>query len=288
MKRILGLFLLSASGMFAGAQTLTVASYNLRNANPKDAAQGNGWAQRCPVIADLVRFHDFDIFGAQEVLHGQLLDLLAVLPDYDYIGVGRDDGVEKGEYAPILYKRDRFRLLDSGHFWLAEDSTRPVKGWDAAYVRICTWGRFLDRKSRKRFWFFTLHTDHKGQRSQIESCRLVLDKIREMCRGERVVLTGDFNVGETSDCHALLCESGILGDAYDAAPIRLATTGTENWFDPDVKTFRRIDHVFITPGFRPLRYGILTDTYRVPTDTAGKYRAHTPSDHFPVVVELDY
>ena len=80
MKRILGLFLLLASGMFAGAQTLTVASYNLRNANPKDAAQGNGWAQRCPVIADLVRFHDFDIFGAQEVLHGQLLDLLAVLP----------------------------------------------------------------------------------------------------------------------------------------------------------------------------------------------------------------
>ena len=115
-----------------------------------------------------------------------------------------------------------------------------------------------------------------------------MDKIREMCRGERVVLTGDFNVGETSDCHALLCESGILGDAYDAAPIRLATTGTENWFDPDVKTFRRIDHVFITPGFRPLRYGILTDTYRVPTDTAGKYRAHTPSDHFPVVVELNY
>ena len=94
MKRILGLFLLLASGMFAGAQTLTVASYNLRNANPKDAAQGDGWAQRCPVIADLVRFHDFDIFGAQEVLHGQLLDLLAVLPDFDYIGVGRDDGVE--------------------------------------------------------------------------------------------------------------------------------------------------------------------------------------------------
>lgn len=211
MKRILGLFLLLASGMSAGAQTLTVASYNLRNANSKDVAQGDGWAQRCPVIADLVRFHDFDIFGAQEVLHGQLLDLLAVLPDYGYIGVGRDDGVEKGEYAPILYKRDRFRLLDSGHFWLAEDSTRPVKGWDAAYIRICTWGRFLDRKSRKRFWFFTLHTDHKGQRSQIESCRLVLDKIREMCRGERVVLTGDFNVGETSDCHALLCESGILG-----------------------------------------------------------------------------
>ncbi|MFR0763618.1 MAG: endonuclease/exonuclease/phosphatase family protein [Alistipes communis] len=289
MKRILGLFLLLASGMFAGAQTLTVASYNLRNANPKDAAQGDGWAQRCPVIADLVRFHDFDIFGAQEVLHGQLLDLLAVLPDYDYIGVGRDDGVEKERIRsdPSTSATGSGSLTRDTFGWLKIPPGLSKAGTLLTYAFALGAG-FSDRKSRKRFWFFTLHTDHKGQRSQIESCRLVLDKIREMCRGERVVLTGDFNVGETSDCHALLCESGILGDAYDAAPIRLATTGTENWFDPDVKTFRRIDHIFATPGFRPLRYGILTDTYRVPTDTAGKYRAHTPSDHFPVVVELNY
>lgn len=288
MKLKIGLLLLFLSFMTCGAQTLTVASYNLRNANPKDEAQGDGWKQRYPVIADLIHFHDFDIFGAQEVLHDQLTDMLAALPDYDYIGVGRDDGKENGEYSPIFYKRERFKLLDSGHFWLAEDSTKPVKGWDAAYVRICTWGRFMDKESHKRFWFFTLHTDHKGEQSQIESCRLVLDRIKKMCHGERAVLTGDFNVGETSTCHSIICESGILRDAYDSSPIRLTTTGTENWFDPDIKTFRRIDHIFITPGFTPLRYGILTDTYRVPTDVPGKYRAHTPSDHFPVVVELAY
>ena len=288
MKLKIGLLLLFLSFMTCGAQTLTVASYNLRNANPKDEAQGDGWKQRYPVIADLIHFHDFDIFGAQEVRHNQLTDMLEALPDYDYIGVGRDDGKEKGEYSPIFYKRERFKLLDSGHFWLAEDYTKPVKGWDAAYVRICTWGRFLDRESHKRFWLFTLHTDHKGEQSQIESCRLVLDRIKKMCHGERVVLTGDFNVRETSTCHSIICESGILSDAYDRSPIRLTTTGTENWFNPDIKTFRRIDHIFITPRFTPLRYGILTDTYRVPTDVPGKYRAHTPSDHFPVVVELAY
>lgn len=288
MKLKIGLLLLFLSFMTCGAQTLTVASYNLRNANPKDEAKGDGWKQRYPVIADLIHFHDFDIFGAQEVLHDQLTDMLAALPDYDYIGVGRNDGKEKGEYSPIFYKRERFKLLDSGHFWLAEDYTKPVKGWDAAYVRICTWGRFMDRESHKRFWFFTLHTDHKGEQSQIESCRLVLDRIKKMCHGERAVLTGDFNVGETSTCHSIICESGILSDAYDSSPIRLTTTGTENWFDPNIKTFRRIDHIFITPEFTPLRYGILTDTYRVPTDVPGEYRAHTPSDHFPVVVELAY
>lgn len=286
MRRALVLLLLLAAAP-VGAQTLTVASYNVRQANDSDDARGDGWAQRCPVLTAMIRFHDFDIVGAQEVKHGQLQDMLAALPEYDYVGVGRDDGAERGEYAPIFYKRDRFRLLDAGHFWLAEDPSRPVKGWDAAYVRICTWGRFLDRRSRKRFWFFTLHTDHKGERSQIESCRLVVEKIRTMCRGERVILTGDFNVGETSAPYAVLRDSGVLTDAYDMAPIRLEPTGTENWFDPDVKTFRRIDHVFLSPGFDVLRYGILTDTYRMPAGD-GKYRAHTPSDHFPVVVELDY
>ena len=103
MKLKIGLLLLFLSFMTCGAQTLTVASYNLRNANPKDDAQGDGWKQRYPVIADLIHFHDFDIFGAQEVLHDQLTDMLAALPDYDYIGVGRNDGKEKGEYSPIFF-----------------------------------------------------------------------------------------------------------------------------------------------------------------------------------------
>lgn len=289
MKKLFLLFILAAAtSSAASAQPFTAATYNIRQLNAKDTANGNGWECRLPVITSLIRFHDFDIFGAQEVFHSQLQDLLAGLSEYDYTGAGRDDGARKGEYCVIFYKRDRFRLLDSGHFWLAEDPSRPVKGWDAKYVRICSWGRFLDRESREKFWFFTLHTDHKGERAQVESCRLVVEKIREMCHGERVVLTGDFNVGETSGSYAVLCDSGILTDTYDLAQIRYAWTGTENGFDPDRKTFRHIDYLFVTPGFRVLRYGILTDTYRSEESEDGKFRARTPSDHFPVQVELEF
>ena len=242
------------------------------------------------MIASLIRYHDFDIFGAQEVFHSQLLDLLAALPGYGYTGVGRDDGAEAGEYAAVFYKKDRFQLLDSGHFWLSEEPSRPSKGWDAKYVRICCWGRFLDRESGERFWFFTLHTDHKGRRAQVESCRLVVDRIRTMCRGERAVLTGDFNVGQTSESYAVLRDSKLLFDACDLAELRYAETGTENGFDPDRKTFRCIDYLFVTEGFRVLRYGILIDTYRTkePAGSAKPYRARTPSDHFPVQVELTF
>ena len=291
MKRLLTLALFAVLMLPAVAQELTVATYNIRNANKGDAERGNGWERRCPWVCGLIEFQGFDIFGSQEVLDGQLHDMLAQLPGYAYIGVGRDDGKAKGEYSPIFYKKERFRLLDEGHFWLSEVTDRPNKGWDAALPRICTWGHFLDRQTRRRFWFFNLHMDHVGVRAREESAKLVVAKIREMCGPrEFVILTGDFNVGETSESYAVLRDSRKIYDPYDLAEIKYAWTGTENGFDPDRKTFRHIDYVFVTPGFRVLRYGILTDTYRSeePGGSAKPFRARTPSDHFPVLVELAF
>ena len=105
----------SFAGNEISAQML-VGSYNIRYQNKEDNERGNSWKQRCPVICDQVNFLAPDIFGAQEVLHPQLLDLLQGLDGYDYIGVGRDDGKTEGEYAAIFYKKDHIRLLDNGNF----------------------------------------------------------------------------------------------------------------------------------------------------------------------------
>lgn len=290
MKKLILCAVALAAAATVAAQPFTAATYNVRKADDGDTANGNGWERRAPVIASLVQFHDFDIFGAQEVLHNQLQDLLVQLPGYDYTGVGRDDGASKGEYCAVFYKRDRFERLDAGHFWLAEDTSQPNKGWDAKYVRICVWGHFRDKVSNQRFWFFSLHTDHKGVRAQAESCRLVLHKIKQLCGNEPVVLTGDFNVGETSESYAILHDSGIVRDTYELAEIRYAPTGTENQWSPTSTTLRRIDYLFVSPGFRVLRYGILPDTYRTQetVDGQSKVLARTPSDHFPVKVQLDF
>ena len=164
MKRLLTLALFAVLMLPAVAQELTVATYNIRNANKGDAERGNGWERRCPWVCGLIEFQGFDIFGSQEVLDGQLHDMLAQLPGYAYIGVGRDDGKAKGEYSPIFYKKERFRLLDEGHFWLSEVTDRPNKGWDAALPRICTWGHFLDRQhaapknaAKNTFFILSLH-----------------------------------------------------------------------------------------------------------------------------------
>ena len=266
MKRLLTLALFAVLLLPAVAQELTVATYNIRNANKGDAERGNGWERRCPWVCGLIEFQGFDIFGSQEVLDGQLHDMLAQLPDYAYIGVGRDDGKAKGEYSPIFYKKERFRLLDEGHFWLSEVTDRPNKGWDAALPRICTWGHFLDRQTRRRFWFFNLHMDHVGVRAREESAKLVVAKIREMCGPrEFVILTGDFNVDQNNPIYTTFTASGVLADSYETAARRYAPNGTFNNFNPTLKTDSRIDHIFVSPSVRVHDYGVLTDTYRSQT-----------------------
>ena len=267
MKRLLTLFIAILCGVAgASAQDLTVASFNVRYQNDEDNREGNGWERRCPYVCGLIDFESFDIFGAQEVLHPQLLDMCARLTDYDFVGVGRDDGKTRGEYAPIFYKKERFERLDSGHFWLSEQSDRPTVGWDAALPRICTWGRFLDRRTGRRFWFFNLHMDHIGKKAREKSAELVVEKIRSFCApDESVILTGDFNVDQHDTIYTTFTDSGVLADSYETAAKRFAPNGTFNDFHVDRLTDSRIDHVFVSPSFRVVRYGVLTDTYRTTT-----------------------
>ena len=285
----------------ANAQDLTIGSYNIRYDNNGDKEKGDGWDKRCPVLSQQVLFNDFDIFGAQEVLHNQLEDLLKNLPQYAHIGVGRDDGITKGEYAPIFYKKDRFKLLKSGHFWLAEKTDFPNKGWDAALPRICTWGQFRDLKKKKNIWFLNLHFDHVGVEARKQSAILILDRIKEMCGKDAVILTGDFNVDQTNESYKLLANSNVLYDTYEKATVRYALNGTFNSFRSNRLTNSRIDHIFVSNKFKVDRYGILTDTYRSVTNENQQRVGDFPrevfssqaevrmiSDHFPLKVTLYY
>ena len=303
MKKITIIFLmLLGSILILNAQTLSVATYNIRVDKQEDVVNGNGWQQRCPRICDLIRFHDFDVFGAQEVEFHQLQDLLKGLPEYAYTGVARDDGKQAGEFVPVFFRKDKFTLLDSGNFWLAPNPDAPGKGWDAACFRICTWGEFKENKTGFRFWFFNIHMDHRGNLAREESAKLVISKIRELAGpGASVILSGDFNTDQTTEVYALFRKSGLLKDSYETAAVRCAWTGTANNFDPAVMTDSRLDHIFVSPNLSVLRYGILTDTYREITDDAvirlpnfpkevafKKCRIRLPSDHYPVEIILQY
>ena len=135
---------------------LRVMSFNIRNDNDGDKGL-NSWKVRKDKVASVIRFHHTDIVGLQEVLKDQLEYLDSHLSEYDFIGVGRDDGEDAGEFVPIFYRKDRITLEDWGAFWLSE--TPEVKGsmgWDAACVRVTTWGKFKDRRTNQIFFFLFL------------------------------------------------------------------------------------------------------------------------------------
>lgn len=303
MKKYFSLLVVLAVAMTMSVSALTrldVGTYNLRNNRNDDAAHGNGWDIRRNYVAQLLQYHEFDIFGTQEGYLDQLEDLKGLMPGYAYIGVARDDGKQQGEHSAIFYRTDKFEVVKSGDFWLNEHPDTPGLGWDAACVRICTWGLFRCKDTGFEFMYFNLHMDHVGKVARVKSADLVVKKIKELGGSRPAIVTGDFNVDQTHQSYAEFVNSGILVDSYEAAQMRYALNGTYNGFHTDRFTKSRIDHVFVSPMFKVAKYGVLTDTYRSEVANAEEsteknapqeirfrhYQARTPSDHFPVKVVL--
>lgn len=277
-KRFLfSLVLLCGFTTLTYAQQLTVGSYNVRYDNPGDT--GNLWVDRAPVVAALIRFHDFDVFGTQEALKNQLDDINKALPQYARYGVGRDDGKEKGEHSAIFFKKDRFKVLDKGDFWLSETPDKPSLGWDATCCnRIASWVYLQDLETKKKFYFFNVHYDHQGVQARKESSKLILRKIKEIAGKEPVILTGDFNGDHASEWYQTLANSDLLKDTYKEVAHPYANNASFNGFKQQSDRDEIIDHIFVTDDFKVNKWGILTDTYH------GKF----PSDHFPILVEMEY
>ncbi|MFA6276025.1 MAG: endonuclease/exonuclease/phosphatase family protein [Pedobacter sp.] len=276
LKSLFIIALLVATSIGLKAQSFNVATFNLRFDNPSDT--GNLWINRAPIVSNLIRFHDFDVFGIQEGLKNQLDDISTALPQYARYGRGRDDGKDAGEHSTIYYKKDRFNLIKGGDFWLSETPNVPGKGWDATCCnRICSWVYLEDIKTKKKFYLFNVHFDHQGIVARKESGKLMVQKIKEIAGNEPTLLTGDLNGSRQSEWYQTIANSVILKDVYTAVKYPYENNSSMNGFRiPRGTTV--IDHIFMSKQFIASRWGILTDSY------FGKY----PSDHFPVMATVSF
>ncbi len=266
--------LLASSGIiFAGPNApLNVATYNLRMNTPNDGI--NAWPNRKEEVKNLIRYHDFDLFGTQEGFIGQLNDLLE-MEEYDYIGHGRDDGEQAGEHSAIFYKKNRFKVLESGDFWLSETPDKPGLGWDATCCnRICSWGKFRDLKTSKEFFFFSVHFDHQGVTARKESAKLMVKKIKDIAGGCPVFCVGDFN--STPETEQIATMKSLLIDSRQISSMPpYGPEGTFNNFRLDAPMKNRIDYLFVSKHIKILKYAVLTDSKN----------QRYPSDHQPVVIK---
>ncbi len=261
------------------AQSVKVMTDNIRYDNPGDSV--NAWPNRIEKVSSLIRKYDPDIIGVQEALHHQLEDLIRVLPDYSYAGVGRDDGKEKGEYSAILFRNSRFGLFSKNTFWLSETPDIPgSKSWDAAITRLVTIAKFFDKESKLEFKIFNTHFDHIGVQARLHSAAYLAGLVA----GSRfqneipVLVLGDFNFERTE-----MAYQSLTGDEpSDAKPLidtksANDNTGTFCGFEVGKMECRAIDYIFHTKEW-------ILKNYLVISDNDGTYY---PSDHLPVMVELD-
>lgn len=259
------------------AQTVVRAmTYNLRLDVSSDGE--NKWDNRKNLLAKQIEFYEPDFLGVQEALPQQMHYLDSTMIAYDFIGVGRDDGKEKGEFSAIFYNKSKFKVLQQSTFWLSQHPDKPGLGWDAACNRVCTYGLFENLKTKKKFWIFNTHFDHIGTVARMESAKLILAKIKELNKANYpFVLTGDFNLTEDNESIKKITET--LYDAKKVAKLNHGPEGTWNAFDFSKPVNERIDYIFIPKdkNVSVKKYATLSDNKNL------RYF----SDHLAVLADIE-
>jgi endonuclease/exonuclease/phosphatase family metal-dependent hydrolase len=265
--------LLMLNGLIIPAQSeLNIVSYNIRYDNPDDPFS---WSDRKNLIASRILTAHADVVGFQEALNHQAIMLKELLPGYKWTGVGRDNGMEEGEFCAIFYNAKRLKLIESSTFWLSgQPELIGSKGWDAACIRICTWAQFTSRNEKDTFYFFNVHLDHIGQESRVESTKLILQRINELCEGKKILLAGDFNCTPDQEPVRLIGQSGLINIVAQHEK-EIPSSCTYNNFKY-VRKGRQIDYIFTSPEYK-------TVSISIPQPVENQI---IPSDHNPIVARI--
>lgn len=269
-----------AAELFAGAPPIKVMSFNIRYGDAKDGT--NNWQYRKELVLQTIKVFDPDLLGMQEVLNYQGEYLRTNLTEYAFYGVGREDGNQKGEFVPVLFKTNRFELIKSGHFWLSETpETAGSKSWDSALPRVFTWVLLKDKFANRELVYANTHLDHLGKVARIESAKLIRKRMAEFEGKYPIILTGDFNAYEDSDVYKFLIEGETGKKWIDTfRVIHPVRTPYERSSHAWKHTFEgsRIDWILHTQDFVTLNSMI--------DYTCDEGRL--PSDHYPVEAVIRY
>jgi len=262
-------------------QAMRIMTFNIRLDLAADSA--NAWNNRKANLVSMITFHKADIIGLQEAQKHQIDYIQQLLPDYSWFGVGRDDGKTEGEFTAIFYRKDRFDTLETSTFWCSETPEHFGLGWDAAYERITTFGKIRDKQTEKIFYVFNTHLDNEGATARLESVKLIKKKMRAICDGYPIILTGDFNSTPDSDPYKSIVsnsDSNTTLELFDSRTLSKTKphgpSGSFTGFDLNAIPKEPIDFVFVRKGISVLYHGILSDSFD----------GFLPSDHYPVLAEI--
>lgn len=260
----------------AGAETLTVMTFNLRYAHPAP----NSWTERRPVVRELLEREAPDLLGTQEGVHAQIADLEQDLPEYGWIGMGRDGG-NSGEFMAIFYRRDRFEPAEHGHFWLSDTpAIAGSRSWGNRLPRMVTWVKFRGPEGCDLYVLNT-HFDHEAQVAREKSADLLLEHVGRFDPRVPVLLLGDFNAAAGANpVYETLTAPGAFVDTWRERDKAEPPFGTFHDFKGEggARGGARIDWILTRGAARTLWTEVLTHAQ------GDQY----PSDHFPVLARIEF
>lgn len=267
-------FALMYTSMY-GNEPIKTISYNIRLATSSD--KDNQWENRKDEVADFLINQHADFIGIQEALWIQVKFLASKLDQYEFIGVGRDDGQQLGEAMLIFYKKDKWNLVKDKTIWLSQTPEKVSRGWDAACNRTLTQGVFENRNGLK-IAIWNTHFDHVGTEARQNSVDLILEQTKNNRDDIPLILMGDFNLTPDTELYQQL--SSVLADAAITAESKHTIyAGTYNAFDMNSECERRIDYMFyLGEQLKAMKYDV-----PAPKTSNELYR----SDHFPVITEFE-
>lgn len=231
------------SFMALQSQEIKVMTYNIKYDNVNDTV--NNWNDRKERLVELIAHYNPSFIGMQEALNRQVTYIDSCLTDYTYIGKGREDGKQQGEYTEIHYDSTRFKILEEKTFWLSNTPNKVSIGWDAALERICTYGLFEAKNTGMKLYVFNAHFDHKGARAREKSAQLIIANIKEINTDKLpVILMGDFNL--TPDEKPIQSIKAYMNDGQEITESPFyGPSGTFNGFDRNKVLDQRIDYIFV-------------------------------------------
>jgi endonuclease/exonuclease/phosphatase family metal-dependent hydrolase len=262
----------------ADSNSLKVMSYNIRCGLCEPADSPNHWSKRKFLIAHLIKIHNPDVVGLQEAEIFQAEDLVKMLEDYAWVGVGRDDGKKKGEANVILFRKSHFTLEQQKTLWLSPTPKKVSRGWDASYNRTISILTLKNIHTGNTINFFNTHFDHQGVMAQQESATLLINELKKMPSTIPLILTGDFNITANNKVYSSIINAGIVSDAEQTS-LSKSTGGTVTYndFGKTAEPDKKIDYVFTNKVVKVLSHHI----------DATIYNNLYPSDHYPIIVELE-
>ncbi|MDD7983925.1 endonuclease/exonuclease/phosphatase family protein [Lentisphaera marina] len=260
-----------------------IMAFNIRNSYARDKEQ-NQWKLRKDLVYKVIRDHEPDVLGLQEANHKQLGELKKQFPNYGCIGVASGGGT-KGQYSAILYLKSRFKLVDSGGFWISETPEKVSKSWSSAHLRICTWTRLKDLKTSKELVVYNTHLDDGSKQAREKGAEMIMKHLHGQKLKDSFIVMGDFNAPEESRAIAQVKGTGTFTkdpypkavDAFRVLNPEAKNVGTYNGFSGK-DSGAKIDYIFVPKNAQIMEAEILK------TNHNGRY----PSDHFPVTARVRF